>query len=302
MLLFKIYLYHILFRFHWLKDILFHSKTDERLLNNQAYLLARIHHKLSAEISYREAIRGQEFKLSSQNGEDGLLLYIFSQVGVTNRTFIEFGIETGKECNTAALIRNFGWKGLLMDGDERNITKAIDWYKGCEQYQNQQLKITTCFVTTDNINRVFNEQGISGEIDLLSIDIDGNDYWIWEAIHTVNPRVVVIEYNASFGKHRSITVPYDAAFQRFKKHRSGWYHGASITALATLGHNKHYRLVCADSNGCNAFFVRQDVLRGDLRVQSAADAFYPQPKRNRIASLDQQYELIQNLDYVEIPQ
>ncbi len=193
------------------------------------------------------------------------------------------------------------WLEWIANGWRRkNIRKANDYYSNCDTYRKSQLKISQCFVTTDNINQVINAHGIKGEIDLLSIDIDGNDYWIWDAIHIVNPRVVVIEYNASFGKDRSVSVPYESDFQRFSKHRSGWYHGASLSALTRIAHHKQYRLVCADSNGCNAFFVRRDAWGGDLQEQTAANAFYPQPKRNLIASLEQQFELIKHMDYTDI--
>ena len=300
MLLIKIYLYHLYFRIIWLKDLFSRGRINEQHSINQANLMVRSFPELSAQISFREMMCNQEFKIYSQNGEDGILIYIFSQIGTTNKTFIEFGIETGKECNTAALIRYFGWNGLLMDGGRSNIRKATDYYSDRDVYRHAQLKISQCFVTTDNINQVIKEHEITGEIDLLSIDIDGNDYWIWETINVVNPRVVVIEYNASFGSERLITVPYDPSFQRFNKHKSGWYHGASIAALTHLARLKNYRLVCADSKGCNVFFVRDDVWQGQLQEQTPAQAFYPQPKRNLIASLEQQFRLIKNLDYVEI--
>jgi hypothetical protein len=285
---------------HWLRDILLRRKRVDRVSKSQADQLIRSYDNSPEDLPYRESIRGRELTIFSQNGEDGLLFYIFSQVGVTNKTFVEFGIETGKECNTAALIRYFDWNGLLMDGGEKNIRKAREFYSDCESYKSSRLRICQCFVTTDNINQVISENGIEEEIDLLSIDIDGNDYWVWDAIQIVNPRVIVIEYNASFGTNRSITIPYDPAFRRFTKHKSGWYHGASITALAALGQKKQYHLVCADSNGCNVFFVRHDVLGGDLQKQTAAEAFYPQPKRSLIATLEQQFELIKDLDYVNV--
>lgn len=154
-------------------------------------------------------------------------------------------------------------------------------------------------LTAENINETISGAGAHGEIDLLSIDVDGNDYWLWETLDVIEPRVVVIEYNASFGP-RSISVPYDPGFVRFRKHPSGWYHGASLAALAKLGRRKGYDLVGADSRGVNALFVRADARRGCLRAVRAEEAYYPQKKRLAVATVEQQLEAIQHLDFVEI--
>lgn len=111
-------------------------------------------------------------------------------------------------------------------------------------------------MTVENIERTIEELNIPKSLDILSIDIDGSDYWIWKAINNINPRIVVIEYNAAFGMNRSVTVPYEPDFDRFKKHKSGYYHGASLKALTKLGKEKGYSFICCDSNGVNAFFIR----------------------------------------------
>lgn len=300
MLIVKIYLYHLFFRLQWLKEKLMHNKKIDRINTDSANNLFSYYESVAGDIPYKERMRNREYKVYSQNGEDGLLLHIFSQIGITNKTFIEFGVETGRECNTANLIISYGWNGLMMDGSSKNIESAIEYYRGLGRINTRNTQFTQCFVTKDIINEVIGNHDLTGEIDLLSIDIDGNDYWIWETITVVNPRVVVIEYNASFGGERSLTVSYNPDFTRFSKHRSGWYYGASLPALEKLGRKKGYKLVCADSNGCNAFFVRDDVLEGDLQEISASEAFYPQPKRQTIASLEQQFELIKHLDITEV--
>ncbi|MBN1256896.1 MAG: hypothetical protein JXA52_04250, partial [Planctomycetes bacterium] len=158
-----------------------------------------------------------EYKAFSQYGEDGLLLYIFSQIGIANFSFVEIGIGTGRECNTAALSIYFGWHGLLIDGDADNVKLARAHYGACLGRETERVKVAPGFVTTENVNEIITQHGMAGEIDLLSIDIDGNDYWVWQAIEAVEPRTVVIEYNASFGPEKAITVPYDPAFNRHDK-------------------------------------------------------------------------------------
>ncbi len=298
--LLKLYSYHLFARVLWLRDIIFHNRAFTNVNTNFSNLLYSKYASVAGNISYKERICNLEYKIFSQNGEDGLLLYIFSQVGITNKTLIEFGIEDGRECNSANLIINYGWNGLMMDGNTRNVKKALSYYRGIQRFETNRVKIIQSFVTAENINNLIANSNIEGDIDLLSIDIDGNDYWIWNAIEIVKPRVVVMEYNASFGPDKSITVKYDPSFRRFEKHKSGWYHGASISALVKLGKTKGYTLVCADSHGCNTFFVRNDVIAGDLLEISSKEAFYPQPKRCTVVPQDRQFEFINHLEYVDI--
>jgi len=251
-------------------------------------------------LDQKTIFRSRELKFYSQHGEDGLLLYIFSKIGTTNRCFVEFGIGGGIECNTANLSINHGWNGLLMDGGQNNVARAKYYYSSRPEIKPSQIKIVRCFITAENIDKVLLDNGIEGEIDLLSIDIDGNDYWVWKAITNIRPRVVVIEYNASLGPDKSLTVKYDPQFYVHKKHPSGWYHGASLSALTKLGNSKGYILVGCDSKGVNAFFVRKDSAHGKLSEVSVEEAFYPHSSRLRIASVQQQYKLIEHQDYVHV--
>ena len=246
-----------------------------------------------------KGIRGHDLKVYSQGGEDGILLYIFSQIGVTNRCFVEFGIGDGRECNTANLSVNFGWQGLLLECNEDLVTAAQIYYR--EKLRSpDSVKIARCMVTTDNINQTLADNEMVGEIDLLSIDIDGNDYWIWQAITVVQPRVVVIEYNASIGVEASLTVKYDPVFDRFAHHTSGYYHGASLAALAKLARSKGYFLIGCDSDGINAFFVRQDVGREKLYECSVQEAFITNARRSARLSPAKQFDIIKQLEFVEV--
>jgi hypothetical protein len=223
-------------------------------------------------------------------------------VGVTNRTFVEFGVEDGTECNAANLAINFGFNGLLMDGSEENVAKIGAFYRSMLGDRSNAVKAVQSWITTDNINDVIAKNGIEGEIDMLSIDIDGNDYWVWKAITSITPRVVVIEYNTVFGPDRSVTIPYTPNFYKWKADPSGYYHGASLQALTKLAREKGYSLVGCDSGGMDAFFVRDDVLKGTrISPVDPKNAFFGYLRRMREGiSMHEQYERIKHLPLTTI--
>ena len=132
-----------------------------------------------------------EFRAFSQNGEDGILLLIFSIIGMTNRRCVEVCAGDGIECNTANLIVNHGWLGLLFDGNQRNIARGQKFYKIGKSTNTWPPSLIHAWITAENINHLIEKEGFNGEIDLFSLDMDGVDYWIWKALHVINPRVVV---------------------------------------------------------------------------------------------------------------
>ena len=216
-----------------------------------------------------------EFKALSQHGEDGLLRYIFDTIGETNRQVVEFGCGDGRECNAAYLLLFRDWRGLLMDANPQNVHVANRFYSTLLKEKASNVLVVNTRVTVDNINRLIGDNGFVGEIDLLSVDIDGNDYWLWKAIDRISPRVVVVEYNASFGAERSVTIPYDSEFCR-GPNPDRLYYGASLRALETLGKQKGYALVGCDRSGVNAFFVREELVTEPLTALTSKDAFRPQ--------------------------
>jgi hypothetical protein len=254
---------------------------------------------IAATTPYRSEINKFEFSGYSQNGEDGILLHIFSRIGVTNRKFVEIGIGDGRECNTANLSVNFGWSGLLLDSNELNVNLARDFYGKVFAPRKVPLTIAACAVTRENVESVLAQNGFSGEMDLLSIDIDGNEYWVWKAISSVSPRVVAIEYNSSFGPERAITIRYEPPFSRFEKHPSGYYHGASLQCLTRLAAAKGYVLVGCDSTGVNSFYVRKDAARGRIAELRVEEAFYPNLRRTRVMTQEKQFEIVKGMDFVE---
>ena len=191
------------------------------------------------------------FKVYSQGDEDEIIQEIFNRIGTTNRTFIEFGVETGVECNTVKLLLE-GWRGLWLDGSATHVANIRTNFAAFVNAG--RLQTAEAFISAENINALFEQGGVTGDIDLLSIDIDRNDYWVWKAIEVVKPRVIVTEYNATLRPPLSLVVPYDP--------RAVWngtnYFGASLEALTRLGREKGYRLVGCSFSGANAFFVRND--------------------------------------------
>jgi len=209
-----------------------------------------------------------EFRVFSQWGEDGIIQHLIQHVPIERPIFVEFGVENYVESNTRFLLTNNQWSGLVLDGSQENI----DYIKRDVIYWGTNLKAECAFITKDNINDLLLRNGISGDIGLLSVDIDGNDYWVWQAIDVISPRIIICEYSSQFGPTAQVTTPYDPSFVRDQAHYSKVYYGASISALNALAASKGYSLVAGNRAGNNAFFVRNDLL-GDMRVLTPAEAY-----------------------------
>ena len=209
-----------------------------------------------------------EFRTYSQWGEDGLIQYLIDRVAIPKPIFIEFGTEDYAESNTRFLLQNNNWAGLLLDGSRENI----DAIKRDGLYWRHNIKAECAFITRENINELITKNGISGDIGLLSIDLDGIDYWIWEAITVVQPRIVICEYNSLFGPKACVTVPYKPDFVARQAHFSGAYFGASLAAFEQLGRKKRYCLIGSNRAGCNAFFVRVDLCDG-LTIKTSQESY-----------------------------
>ena len=149
------------------------------------------------------------FKVYSQSDEDGILLYIFSLIGTTSKKCVEICAGNGIECNTANLIINHGWFGLLVDGNSSLVEQGQEFYRRHQSTYVYPPPFVCAWITRENVNTIIRDNGFEGEIDLLSIDIMGVDYWIWEAISVVNPRVVIVDYQDIIGPKKALTVPYE---------------------------------------------------------------------------------------------
>jgi hypothetical protein len=214
-----------------------------------------------------ENIHESEFKVFSQWEDDGIIQYIINNIDIPNKTFIEFGVEDYTEANTKFLLINNKWSGLIMDCSEEFMERV--WRSGI--YSGYDLTAMQAFVNAENINDLIARR-FKGCVGLLSIDIDGNDYWVWKAITTVSPVIVIMEYNSAFGIHRPITVPYDKNFNRTKKHHSNLYYGASLLSLCDLAEEKGYAFIGTNSCGGNSYFIRKDKI-GSLKALTPEEGY-----------------------------
>lgn len=237
-----------------------------------------------------DSLAQHELQICSQNGEDGILLLLLSLTSSPTRRLAEIGIGDGSECNSANLLINWGWSGTLVEGDVDGSSRAAQLHRG------RNVSVLNEFVTVENINALLP----TDPIDLLSIDIDGNDYWVWQAT-AADPLVTVIEYNASLGPTRSATIPYDPHFDYTTASPHRLYHGASLRALARLGVEKGMALVGCDSQGVNAFFVqRRFIDEGRLAEVDSVDAWRPIQKRLRQWSHEEQERMLRGFEFVDV--
>ncbi|HEY3587952.1 MAG TPA: glycosyltransferase, partial [Myxococcaceae bacterium] len=224
--------------------------------------LGRRHERIAAEPAAGNAVAaltGWELRGYSQNGEDGVLAEILHRVGAPTRWFVEFGVESGREGNCVYLADVAEWSGLFMEADEQLYRLLARKYVA-----QPRVHTARAMVSPDNIEELLAEAGVPAEPDVLSIDVDGQDYWIWQAVSAYRPRVVVIEYNSAIDPRRRLVEPRGAG---------PWdgteYFGSSLGAVRALGEEKGYRLVHTELAGSNAFLVRADLADGSFEEPDA---------------------------------
>lgn len=189
--------------------------------------------------------------LYAQGTEESILARLMERIAPANRYCVDIGASDGlRNSNTALLLREQGWQGLLVEGSAYRYGKLRDHYGAAANVRLRQEQ-----VQPDRIDALLAEAGVPADFDLLSIDIDGNDYWVWRGLTAFRPRIVVIEYNPYYA-------PPERWVMRFNPEHA-WdgstYYGASLASLHHLGKAKGYELACCDDMGNNAFFVRQDL-------------------------------------------
>ena len=210
-----------------------------------------------------------EFSCFSQWGEDGIINWLISKLPSIPKKFIEFGVENYQESNTRLLLYLNNWEGLVIDSSNDHIkdikAQDISW--------RYQLNAVSAHITKENINSLLKKNKMTSDIGLLSIDIDGNDYYVWRSIDIIKPVIVVVEYNAVLGDIHSITVPYNPDFFRTKAHYSNLYFGVSLRALIDLGKDKGYTFIGTNTSGVNAFFIRNDFASEITQLLSSISAY-----------------------------
>lgn len=241
------------------------------------------------------------FNTYSSTYEDGILLYIFSLIGMTNRRCVDIGCGKIHGSNVANLVVNHGFSGLLVDGSKMNIDLARDFYSRHQETRLFVPHLLNTFITAENVNDLIRKHDLQGPIDLLSIDIDGTDYWIWKAIDVVEPRVVVCEYQDLLGPDRAWTVPYKPDFSKdsFPVNANDGYNycGASLSAFNNLAKSRGYRLVGCSRGGWNAFFVKNG-LADDLLPEVTTQSCFRYDWNKK--SMTERFPLVKDMEWVEV--
>jgi len=236
------------------------------------------------------------YKKTSQNKEDGILEYIFKEVGFTNKKGLELCCGSGIQCNLTNLIHNHKLDCLYFDKNDKMIAKGENYWS---QKEHSPIYIND-YITYDNLQNYITEYGFTGEVDILSLDMDGIDYWIMRSIKEyLSPRVIVLEFQDILGDKLSWTVPYKKKFSGWNKYAKGGpnYSGASLRAFVNLLDN--YDLVGVEEKGFNAFFIRKDVPHNIPIVKDLKLCFdYRSPQTRH--KLHNRFEIIKDLDWCEV--
>lgn len=238
-------------------------------LQIENYLLENLYNNPKYQSS--NYLNQYEFQAFSQSGEDGIIAEIFKRIGITNKYFVEFGVEDGTETNSTNLLYQ-DWQGLWIDGSKENRESIEKSFAGL--IEQGKLKILEQFITAENIVSIFKQANVPHEFEMLSIDIDGNDYYVWKAITNYNPRVVILEYNSIFRPGTHFIRKYDPAAVWGKNSNFG----ASLESYCALAEEKGYKLVGCGFIGANAFFVRNDLAEKYFKGPFTAANFYEPPR------------------------
>lgn len=195
--------------------------------------------------------------MHSQFEEDGIILYVLSMIEFKTRRVVEMCCGSGNECMATNLILNHGFDGYLFDGSPENIRKANSLFQSKHDCLLYTPVLTEAWITTDNVNDLLTKSGCAREVDLFSLDIDGNDYWVWNAIDVINPRLLVFETHNVIPADKSLTMKYQSDFN-YQTAPEPEYRSVSLLAMLRLCKKRGYRLIGGHRHGFNVFFLRED--------------------------------------------
>jgi len=224
----------------------------EDYLEKKLLLIGKIASKNNSKLKKINDLSDVEFSVFSQWGDDGIINWLTNNLPKIPKNFLEIGTQDYKESNTRFLTMSKNWSGYIIDSSNQDIEKI----KKQNIYWKHNLKAFNFFITKENINNILKKIKIPKEIGLLSLDIDGNDYWVWEKIKNISPAIFVCEYNAVFGDLNNISTPYTKNFNRTKYHHSNLAFGASLPAFIKISQKKNYKFIGTNSNGVNAYFIK----------------------------------------------
>ena len=266
---------------------------------NQGIILSQLN-----ENKKSRRLEDYEFKIFSQWGEDGIIQHLTKSIEIKNKTFIEFGVEDFIQANCRFLLMKDDWKGFVIDSSKNNISRLQSLYF----YWKYELNSLVAYITKENINDLLSKSGFKEDLGILSIDLDGNDYYILQAIENFKPRILICEYNAVFGEKRKISIPYQSDFNRTKSHYSNLYWGASLAAMTFLANKKGYSLVGTNSTCLNAFYIRNDLINSKVEVLTVEDSYFPssfRESRDKLGNLtyitgNERLDVIRGLQVYEV--
>lgn len=293
---------------HWLRSLkellksIARGPKDNRI-DEILFCLGTAHFKHRAHPDSK-AISDYEFKVFSQFGDDGIIEHIVSSIPCMNKTFFEFGVGNYAESNTRMLLQYRNWSGYIIDSSRSNIEKI----KKMDLFWRHDITAECLFITKNNITEIVERVNrCIGEVDLLHIDLDGNDFWILSEVR-IKPAIIICEYNSVFGSVRAISIPYNEHFARDKAHYSNLYWGASLPAFDYILSKRGYAFIGTNSAGNNAYFVRSDLLTDQIIPVTVCEGFVEskyRESRDNFANLTflagaSRLNIVQGLDVVNV--
>ena len=273
------------------------------LFEKQIFLLGVKFAFIQKKINKIKDLQEVEFSVFSQWGDDGILNWLTDNIPIKKKIFLEIGTQDYRESNTRFLLKYKNWEGYLVDANKKDIdnikTQSIFW--------KYNLNLKHSFVTKKNINNIIRSFKLNGEIGLLSLDIDGVDYWIWKEINLIKPIIFVCEFNSTFGNKHRITVPYKQNFDRTKFHYSNLAFGASLKAFIKLSEEKGYQYIGTNSNGVNAYFIKKNYYRNIKKKIINISSYVSNTRESRNKNYKKTFltgkkrvEIISNLSLVDL--
>ncbi len=244
-----------------------------------------------------------EFSVFSQWGDDGIINWLTNNIPIKNKIFIEIGTEDYKESNTRFLLKFKNWSGHLIEAEDSHVknilNQSIVW--------KHDLKINNYKIQKENINKIFKNFKLPKEIGLLSLDIDGIDYWVWKELNIIKPVLFVCEFNSIFGDKKAVTVPYNKNFNRTKFHYSNLAFGASLEALKFICKKKNYIFLGTNSNGVNAYFINKKYFKFIKNKIKIYKSFSSKTRESRdkkykksFVRADKRFEILKGLKLVDV--
>jgi hypothetical protein len=286
--------------YYQLRDLIDRNTVDDGSLSQQIqrniitqYLLAK-----NQGLPLYPKLCESGFRVYSEFEEDGMILYVLTMIGFKSKKIVEMCCGAGRECMATNLILNHGFDGYLFDGDPQNIKLAHKFFQSKKDCLLYTPVLRNAWITIDNVNSLLVEAGCAGEVDVFSLDIDGNDYWIWEAIKVIKPRLLTCETHNIIPSDQSLTIEYRSDFDCWSKpdHEQD-YRGVSLLALVKLCKEKGYRLIGAHRYGFNAFFLREDEGKEffpEVTVEEVHDNYWTRFGQNT------RWHLVKDMNWVKV--